>query len=57
MFERMRVLIAGEDYIGVLQQLHTDHVAQGVVLLVDGVNGGIWNLSDVKGELLRFSFR
>ena len=43
--QRMGVLVAGEDDVGVLQQLVADHVAHGVVLLVEGVDGRIGNLS------------
>jgi len=31
--KRMRVLVSGKNNVGVFQQLMTDHITQGVVLL------------------------
>ena len=39
--QRMRIFVAGEQHLRVFQQLTTDHVAQSVVLLVDGEDGRI----------------
>ena len=47
MFEGMGVLVACEHDAGVLEQLHTNHVAESVVLFVDGVYGGVWHLWQV----------
>ena len=33
MFKRVRVLVAGEQHVGILQQLVAEHVADRVVLL------------------------
>ena len=44
MFQGMRVLVAGKHYIGILEQLHTDHVTKCVVLLVDSIDGSIGHL-------------
>ena len=44
MLQGMRVLVAGKHYIRVLEELQADHVAQRVVLLIDGVDGSIGNL-------------
>ena len=40
----VRVLVAGEQHVGVLEELLPDHVAHGVVLLVDGEHRGVGNL-------------
>ena len=42
----MGVLVSAEEDIWVLEQLHPDHVAHRVVLLVDREDGGVGHLAD-----------
>ena len=42
----MGVLVSTEEDIGVLEQLHPDHVADRVILLVDREDGGVRHLMD-----------
>ena len=45
-FQWMRVFVASKHNIGVLHELHPDHIAQSVVFFVDCVNCSIWNLKN-----------
>ena len=42
--EGVGVLVAGKEHVRVLEQLTADKVAQGVVLLVYGEDGGVGHL-------------
>ena len=47
------VLVAGEQHVGVLEELLPDHVAHGVILLVDGEHRGVGDLGVLlPGDLL-----
>ena len=51
--EGVGVLVAGEEHVGVLEQLAADEVAEGLVLLVDGEDGGVGDLGVLLlGDLL-----
>ena len=51
--EGVGVLVAGEEHVGVLEELAADEVAEGVVLLVDGEDGGVGHLGVLLlGDLL-----
>merc|ERR1719150_3474871 len=42
--QRVGILVASKQHIGIFQQLLADHVANGVILFVDGEYGRIWYL-------------
>ena len=52
-FKRTWVFVAGKDNIWILEQLVPDHVAQGVILLVEGEQGSVGHLGVLlPGDLL-----